>query len=134
MHGFQVRTPICHIVLISRIFRGVVWGGGGGKTGSICHFAFSLILQCLEVARYPDAGKHSTKKASWSRAFMCGPNASRSYNLRAMSPNTSRQSTGKMTNRPHFGHTRGGVSSSSESSTGALKNLPRLLKKPALPF
>ena len=35
--------------------------GGGGKTGSICHFAFSLVLQCLGVPRYPDAAKNSTK-------------------------------------------------------------------------
>ena len=34
---------------------------GGVRKGSICHFAFSLVLQCLGVPRYPDAGKNSTK-------------------------------------------------------------------------
>ena len=31
----------------------------GGKTGSICHFAFSLVLQRLGVQRQPHAGKNS---------------------------------------------------------------------------
>ena len=33
----------------------------GGKTGSICHFAFSIVLQYLAVPCYPDVGKNSTK-------------------------------------------------------------------------
>ena len=31
-----------------------------GKTGPICHFAFSLVLERLGVLRYSDAGKNST--------------------------------------------------------------------------
>ena len=48
-----------------------------GKARSICHFAFSLVLQCLGVPRYPDAGKHSTKNATLSHPFLCAPNASK---------------------------------------------------------
>ena len=46
----------------------------GDKTGSVCHFVFSLVLQCLGVPRYQDAWKNSTKKVK------------------------------RMTNRPHFAH------------------------------
>ena len=49
---------------------------GGGKTGSICHFPFSLVLQCLGVPRYPDAGK-TARKVSLSHPFLCAPNASK---------------------------------------------------------
>ena len=48
--------------------------GGGvweGKTGSICHFAFSLVLQCLGVPEYPDAGKNSTKSVTVTPLFAC---------------------------------------------------------------
>ena len=43
----------------------------GGKTGSICHFAFSLVFQCLEVPTYPDAGKNSTKNVIVTPLFVC---------------------------------------------------------------
>ena len=35
MHGFPVRTPICHIAPISRIYGGglLIQGGSGGETG-----------------------------------------------------------------------------------------------------
>ena len=46
-----------------------VWGGG--KTGSICHFAFSLVLQRFGVPRYPDAGKNSTKSVVVTPLFVC---------------------------------------------------------------
>ena len=39
MHSFPVRTPICHIVPISRIY-----GGGGGICVNDLSFAFSLVL------------------------------------------------------------------------------------------
>ena len=42
-----------------------------GKTGSICHFAFSLVLQCLGVPRYPDAWKNSTKSVTVTPLFVC---------------------------------------------------------------
>ena len=42
----------------------------------------------------------STKSVIVTPPFLCAPNASKSYDLRAVSPRTSRQSTGKMTNRP----------------------------------
>ena len=41
------------LMLVSRS-RGA---SGGVKRGSICHFAFFLVLQCLGVSKYPDAGK-----------------------------------------------------------------------------
>ena len=49
----------------------------GGRTGSICHFAISLVLQCLEVPRYPDAGKNSMKSVIFSHPFSCAPNANK---------------------------------------------------------
>ena len=67
----------------------------GGKTGSICHFAFALALQHLEVPTHPDA------------TLLCAPNASKNWDLRAVSPYAGRQSTGKMANRPHFAHILG---------------------------
>ena len=42
-------------------FRGVVGGGVGGKTGSICHFAISLVLQRFGVPRYQMLGKTARK-------------------------------------------------------------------------
>ena len=78
-----------------------------GKTGSICHFAFSLVLQCLAVPRYPDAGKNSTKSVVVKPLCVCAPNASKNQDLRVLSPYASRQSTGKMANRPHFAHIQG---------------------------
>ena len=80
-----------------------------GKAGSICHFAFFLVLQCLGVARCPDAGKSSTKSAIVTPLLVCAPSASKSSDLRAVSPDASRQSTGKMINRPHFAHIQGGI-------------------------
>ena len=44
---------------------------GGGKTGSICHFAFSLALQGLGVPKDPDAGKNSTKSVIVIALFLC---------------------------------------------------------------
>ena len=46
-------------------------GGGGGETGSICHFAFSLVLQCLGVPKYPDAGKNSPINVIVTPPFVC---------------------------------------------------------------
>ena len=48
-------------------------GGGawGGKTGSICHFAVSLVLHCLGVQRYPPAGKNSTKSVIVTPLSVC---------------------------------------------------------------
>ena len=42
-----------------------------GKEGSICHFPFSLVLLCLGVERYPDAGKNSTKNVIVTPPFVC---------------------------------------------------------------
>ena len=44
----------------------------GGNTGSICHFAFSPVLQCLGVSRYRHAGKNSTKSVIVTPLF-CVP-------------------------------------------------------------
>ena len=43
---------------------------GGGKTGSICHLAFSLVLQCLGVPSYPDTWKNSTKSVIVTPLFL----------------------------------------------------------------
>ena len=43
----------------------------GGKTGLICQFAFSLVLQCLGVPRYPDAGENSTKHVIVTPLLVC---------------------------------------------------------------
>ena len=56
---------------VYRVPGGIMWGGGGGKTGSICHFAFSLVLQCLGVPRYPDAGHNSPKSVIVTPLFVC---------------------------------------------------------------
>ena len=48
--------------------RGREWRG---KTGSICHFRFSLVLQCLGVSRYPYAGKNSTENVIVTPLFLC---------------------------------------------------------------
>ena len=61
------------------------WYKWGGKAGSICHFAFSLVLQCL------GDGKNSTKNVIVT-PFL---NASENKDLRAVSAYASRQSTGK---------------------------------------
>ena len=77
-------------------------------TESICHFAFSLL--------YSIWGSHDTqvlgriaREVSLSHCFWCAPSASKNYDLRAVSPDASRQSTGKMTNRPHLAHIQGFV-------------------------
>ena len=46
----------------------------------------------------------TARKVSLLHPFLRAPNASKNQDLRAMSPYASRQSTGKMTNRPHFAH------------------------------
>ena len=81
--------------------RGALWGV---KQGRFCHFAFSLVLQCLGVLIYPDAGKNIRKRVTVAPPFICAPNASKTKGLRAVAPNASRQSTGQMANRPHFTH------------------------------
>ena len=74
-------------------------GRWGGKTVSVSHFAFLLVLQCLGVPRYPDDGK-TARKVSLSHHFLCAPDDSKNQDLRAVSPYASRQSAGNMTNRP----------------------------------
>ena len=83
------------------------WRGGHvrGKTGLICHFAFSPVLQCLGVPKM--LGK-TARRVSLSDPFLCAPSTSKTKDLRTMSPYASRQSTGKMINRPHFAHIQGG--------------------------
>ena len=72
--GYEVDTDILAGVRVVSLAHhsfmpiGPLWGG---KTGSICHFAFSLVLQCLGVPRYPDAGKNSTKSAIVTPLFVC---------------------------------------------------------------
>ena len=61
--AFQEATVNC----ITKTQRAESWGTRKdvypvGKQGSICHFAFSLVLQCLGVQRYPDAGKKQHEK------------------------------------------------------------------------
>ena len=46
----------------------------------------------------------TARKVSSPHPFLCAPHASRNQDLRAVSPYASRQSTGKITNRPHFAH------------------------------
>ena len=79
--------------IILPIVFGEVWEG---ETGSICAFAFSLVLQDVAVLRYPDAGSNGTKGVAkcW---YELGLESS-------VPPYASRQSTGKMTNRPRFAH------------------------------
>ena len=43
----------------------------GGQNRSICHFAFSLVLQCLGVLSCPDAGENSTKNVIVTPLFEC---------------------------------------------------------------
>ena len=51
------------------ILRGDMWGG---KSGSICHFAFSLVLQYVGLSRYPGAGKKA-RHVSLSRLRVVSP-------------------------------------------------------------
>ena len=67
-----------------------------GLARSICHFAFSLVLQCWGVPRYSDVGKRA-QTVSLSHPLLFAPDASKNKDLRAMSP-YDRQSTGKTTN------------------------------------
>ena len=52
---------------LSSVYSYQLWKG---KTGSICHFAGSPVLQCLEVPRHPDAGKNSTKSVIVTPLFV----------------------------------------------------------------
>ena len=51
---FGYRLESCDANGLRNVKNTNLWGEGGGKTGSICHFAFSLVLQCLGMPRYPD--------------------------------------------------------------------------------
>ena len=44
------------------VFRQGGYTEGGVQAGSICHFAFALVLQCLGVSRYRDAGQEQHEK------------------------------------------------------------------------
>ena len=63
----------------------------------------------------------ATRKVSLSQPFLYAPNASKNYGLRAMSPYDSRQSTGRMTNGPHFAHVQGGSCNFLSSGRGDLR-------------
>ena len=102
-----------------------LWGGGGVKTGSVCHFAFFLVLQCLGVPKQPDAWKNSTKSVIVTR-LLCAPNAGKNYDLREVSPYASRQSTGRMTNRTHFAHWCAPAAPPPELHSGASNCAPEL--------
>ena len=82
-------------------------GGGGCKNRVDSSFCISLVLQFWGVARYTDAGK-TARNVSLSHPLLCAPHASRNLELIASFPYASRQSTGKMTNGPHFAHIRQG--------------------------
>ena len=51
---------------VQHSIKSTLWGGGG-KAGSICHFAFSLVLQCLGV----HAGKNDTKSVIVTPLLVC---------------------------------------------------------------
>ena len=71
---------------------------GGGKTGSIAIFAFPLFYSIWGVPNYPEARKKSARQASLSHPFLCAPNASKNYDLRAVSPKAGRHKrTDKLT-------------------------------------
>ena len=58
-----------------------VQGGGDGgvwegKTGSICHFAFSLVYNILGFQNSQMLGK-TERKMSLSHPFLCAPNANK---------------------------------------------------------
>ena len=65
-------------------------GGGGGKTESICHFAFSLggrkVARCREKQH---------EKCHCHTPFCAPPKDSKNKDLRAVSPYASKQRTGK---------------------------------------
>ena len=73
---------------------------GGGKQGRFVILRFPLFWSV-----WGSQGKmlrKTARKMSLSHPFLRAPSASKNQDLRAVSPNASRQSTGKMTNRPHF--------------------------------
>ena len=65
---------------------------GGGEQGRFVILSFPLFYSIWGS----DAAKNRTKSVL-SHPFLCAPNASKNKDLRAVSPNASRQSTGKMT-------------------------------------
>ena len=69
--GNKARKKLPNRPGFTHVQRGRLWGG---KTKSICHFPFSLVLQCLGLSRCPDAGKKTARKASLSNPFSCAPN------------------------------------------------------------
>ena len=82
------------------------FGGGRVKKGRFVIFALSMFYSILGFQDAQMLGK-TAQKVSLSNPFSCAPSASKNWDLRAVSPNASRQSTGKMTNRPLFAHIRG---------------------------
>ena len=62
-------ASLCFLLILKGLeTKGALWGG---EAGSICHLAFSLVLQCLGVSRYPYAGKNSTKYFTVTPLFVC---------------------------------------------------------------
>ena len=55
---------------VSLFFGDGVHVGGGGTTGSICHFGLSLV-QCLGVPRYPNTGEKTPSIIV--TPFLCAP-------------------------------------------------------------
>ena len=63
------------------------------KQGGFVIFEFSLVLQYMESQNAQKMG-NAARKVSLSHPLSCAPNASKNWDLRAVSPYASRQSTG----------------------------------------
>ena len=116
-HGFAT-ARICHLTLNgiqTAQFKGTdrhtcIHGytcGGGGQTGSICHCACPSFCRIWGSQDTQMLGK-TARKVSLS-PFVCAPKAGKNQDFKAVCPDASRQSTGKMSNRPHFALIQGSL-------------------------
>ena len=79
---------------------------GGVKRGRFVILRFPLFYSIWGPHDTEMLGK-TTRNVPLSHPFLCAPSPTKNQDLRAVSPNPSRQRTGKMTNRRHFAHTQG---------------------------
>ena len=86
--------------------------GGGGKTGSMCCFAFSLFCSVWGSQDKPRCWEKQHEKChhtdSHTHRFCAPQMLATNKDLGAVSLYASKQSTRKRTKGPHFARTQGG--------------------------
>ena len=101
--GEQFLSFPCHGLYETNTQNERCYTGGGVKQGRFGILRFPLFCSVWGFQDNQMLGK-TAREMSLSRPFCCASNASKNLDLRAVSPYASRQSTGKMPNRPHFAH------------------------------